>query len=155
MAWDGEQSGDPIEILLVEPNSGDARLFAESFKDAKLLNTLHTVSDGESALEFCGHGDAAEGDHSRCPDLILLEPKLSETTGEDVISELNAEPELADVPVVVLTSSEVEEEIVKSRGLEADYYLQKPIGPDEFLEFTRLVEEFWLAIVQQPIVDET
>ncbi|ELZ05615.1 response regulator receiver protein [Natrialba chahannaoensis JCM 10990] len=137
----------PIDILLIEPNPGDSRLFTESFQDASLTNTIHSVTDGESALDFV-HQREPYADEST-PDLILLEPQLPRTTGFEVLAELKDEPALCEIPVVVLTSSTTGEKIVKSHDIEADYYLQKPVSADEFLEFVQSVEEFWLTIVQQ------
>ncbi|MFD1565410.1 response regulator [Haloarchaeobius amylolyticus] len=147
MTTDGEYSADPIDILLVEPNPGDSRLFEENFSDAKLLNTIHTVSDGESALEFV-HQRGEYANEPR-PDIVLLEPQLPGKRGMDVLSELKNEPSLDEIPVVVLTSSDAGAEIVRSHGLEADAYMRKPIEPEEFVEFVRSVEEFWFAIVQK------
>lgn len=141
-----------IEILLIEPNPGDSRLFSESFKDAKILNNLHAVSDGEAALDFV-HQRGPYADDP-CPDLILLEPQLPGKSGRDILSELNNDRALSEIPVVVLCSSEVGEDIVKSHGLEADHYLQKPVESDEFIDFVQSVEDFWLAIVQQSPSDE-
>ncbi|MDS0475993.1 response regulator [Natrinema sp. 1APR25-10V2] len=147
MAPDDERPKDLIEILLVEPNPGDSRLFEENFRDAKLVNTIHTVSDGEAALEFLAQrGENADEPQ---PDIILLEPQLPGKSGIDVLSELKNEPELEGIPVVVLTSSDAGEKIVKSHGIEADTYLQKPVEPDDFVEFVHSVEEFWFAIVQE------
>jgi len=147
MATDGTQPSDPIDILLVEPNPGDSRLFEENFRDAKLLNTIHTVSDGESALEFV-HQRGEYANEPR-PDIILLEPQLPGKRGMDVLSELKNEPPLEEIPVVVLTSSDAGAEIIRSHGLEADTYMRKPIEPEEFVEFIQSIEEFWFAIVQK------
>lgn len=136
-----------IEILLVEPNPGDTRLFTESFKDAKLTNNIFTVSDGESALDFV-HQRGEYTDVPR-PDLVLLEPQLPGTSGETVIAELEGDELLRDIPVVVLTASDNEEDIVKTHDVGADHYIQKPVEPEEFVEFIQSVEEFWLAIVQR------
>lgn len=147
MSTKRSQPDESIEILLIEPNPGDSRLFTESFSDAKILNHLHVVSDGEAALDFVNQrGPHAEEPR---PDLILLEPRLPGKSGIDVLSELRNEPSLADIPVVVLVSSELGEDIVKSHGLDADHYLEKPVEPDEFLDFVQSVEDFWLTIVRQ------
>ncbi|WP_436343775.1 response regulator [Natronorubrum sp. FCH18a] len=137
-----------VDILLVEPNPGDTRLFTENFRDAKLLNTIHSVTDGESALEFVHQ----RGDYEDAPqpDIILLEPQLPGQSGMEVLAELNDEPALCEIPVVVLTSSEAGEEIVKNHGLEADCYIRKPVAPGEFVEFVQSLEEFWFAIVRDP-----
>lgn len=141
-----EEGLDPIDILLVEPSPGDTRLFTEHLADAKLLNTVHVVSDGDAALDYL-HGRGEYADET-CPDIVLLDPELPGDGGQNVLSELNDEPALEDVPVVVLTSSTGEEEIAKARGLEADHFLQKPIDPEEFVAFVQSIEEFWLAIVR-------
>ncbi|WP_440764940.1 response regulator [Natronorubrum sp. DTA7] len=142
---DGE-IGETIDILLVEPNPGDMRLFEENFREAKLMNAVHAVTDGEAALEFVNQrGEYADAPR---PDLILLEPQLPGQSGMEVLAQLNDEPLLREIPVIVLTSSEVGESIVKSHDLEADAYIQKPVETDEFIEFVREVEEFWFAIVK-------
>lgn len=137
-----------IDILLVEPNPGDTRLFTENFTDAKLVNTVHSVADGTAALDFLRQrGEYAD---SPRPDIILLEPQLPDTSGTDVLAELQGEPALNEIPVVVLTSSPAGESIVKSRDLEADFYVQKPVEPKDFIEFVHSIEEFWFAIVREP-----
>lgn len=142
---DGE-IGKTIDILLIEPNPGDTRLFEENFRDAKLMNAVHAVTDGETALEFVHQrGEYADAPQ---PDLILLEPQLPGQSGMDVLSELNDDRALSEIPVVVLTSSKAGEEIVKEHGLEADAYIQKPVETDEFIEFVQEIEEFWFAIVK-------
>lgn len=152
MSSEEGDEGERIEILLVEPNPGDTRLFTEKFQEAKLINRLHTVSDGEAAIEFLQQ----RGDYEDAPqpDLILLEPELPGKPSRDVLSELNNDPALRDIPVVVLVGSQVEEEIVKTHGLDADQYIQKPVEPEEFIDFVQSVEDFWLAIVQQPSADD-
>lgn len=137
---------DPIEILLVEPSPGDARLFTEQFEDAKILNTLNAVSDGEAALDYVHQRGEFEDVPS--PDLILLELQLPGKSGIEVLSELKGDPEVADIPVVALTSSDLGEELVKSHGLDAETYIQKPVEPAEFVEFIQSVEDFWLRIVR-------
>lgn len=138
--------GEAIDILLVEPNPGDTRLFTENFRDAKLMNTIHAVSDGEEALDFLYHRNDYEG--APQPDLILLEPHLPGKSGMEILSELNNEPSLSDIPVIVLTSSETGEDIVKSHGLQADEYIRKPVETEEFIDFVQEVEDFWFAIVK-------
>ncbi|WP_254530384.1 response regulator [Natrinema gelatinilyticum] len=142
---------DPIDILLVEPNPGDTRLFTESFDEANLTNSIATVSDGDAALDFVYQ----RGDYEDAvdPDLVLLEPQLPGKSGIEVLSELKNEPAFQDLPVVVLTSSDVGEEIVKSHGIDADYYSRKPVDPKDFLEFVQEIEEFWLTIVQGESAD--
>ncbi|WP_222915260.1 response regulator [Natrinema sp. SYSU A 869] len=148
MPTEDERTNGPIDILLVEPNPGDSRLFEEQFRDAKLLNTIHNISDGESALDFI-HQRNEYSDEPR-PDIVLLEPQLPGKSGIDVLSELKNDPVLSEIPVVVLTSSDAGEKVVQSHGLEADTYLQKPVEPEDFVEFVQSVEEFWFEIVQKP-----
>ena len=138
--------GDTIDILLVEPNPGDSRLFEENLRGAKIINDIHTVTDGAEALDLVHQ----RGDYEDVPrpDLILLEPQLPGKSGMDVLSELNNEPALNEIPVVVLTSSDLGEDIVKSNGLEADDYIRKPMETEDFVEFVQEVEEFWFAIVK-------
>ncbi|WP_306059400.1 response regulator [Natronococcus wangiae] len=147
MGTPDERGNDLIDILLVEPNPGDSRLFTENFSDAKLLNTIHTVSDAESALDFLyqrnNHSDKPR------PDIVLLEPHLPGQSGMDVLSELKNEPALREIPVVVLTSSDAGEEIMQSHGIDADTYIRKPVEPEEFVEFVQSIEDFWFAIVQK------
>ncbi|APX98370.1 response regulator [Natronorubrum daqingense] len=146
MAPDSKSEDKRVDILLVEPNPGDTRLFTESFKDAKLKNELYTVSDGDDALDMITQrGAYAETPQ---PDLILLEPKLPGKNGMDVLSELNNESALEGIPVVVLTSSDMGEDIVKSHELDADHYLQKPVEPEDFIRFVQEIEDLWFEIVQ-------
>ncbi|THE63531.1 response regulator [Salinadaptatus halalkaliphilus] len=148
MTGTGDEHVNLIDILLIEPNPGDTRLFTESFAETQLTNSVYTVSDGDESLDFLyQRGEFADASQ---PDLILLEPQLPGTDGADILSRMNDEPVLSDIPVVVLTSSSVGEEIIKSHGLEADYYVQKPVEPEDFLEFVQEIEDLWLSIVQQP-----
>lgn len=137
---------EAVDILLVEPNPGDTRLFEESFRDAKLANAVHAVTDGEDALEFVHQ--RGEYEDAPKPDLILLEPQLPGTSGHDVLSELESKEALSEIPVIVLTSSEAGADIVKSSGVDADEFFQKPVEAEEFIEFIREVEDFWFAIVK-------
>ncbi|WP_226004934.1 response regulator [Natrinema salinisoli] len=155
MSTDEEQPDEPIDILLVEPNPGDSRLFEENFRDGKLVNTVDIVPDGEEALDFV-HQRNEYADRP-CPDIVLLEPQLPGKSGIEVLSELKNDPGLSDIPVIVLTSSDAGERIVQSHGIEADSYMQKPLEPGDFVDFVRSIEEFWVAIVQksteQPLND--
>ncbi|ELY55609.1 response regulator receiver protein [Natronococcus amylolyticus DSM 10524] len=151
MASDDEQNYQLVTILLVEPNPGDTRLFTESFKDAKLKNDLYTVSDADAALDFVNQRGEYT-DHPR-PDFILLEPKLPGKSGIDVLTELDDEPTLREIPVVVLMSSKMGEDIVKSHGLDADHYVQKPVEPEDYIEFAQEIEGFSMALVQEESTD--
>ncbi|WP_137289398.1 response regulator [Natronorubrum halophilum] len=139
---------DAITILLVEPNPGDARLFSESFADASIASDVYTVTDGEAALDFVHRRN--EHAESPRPDIILLDFHLPSLSGEDVLSELKSEPVLRSIPVIVLTSSDSEEDIARSYDLHANAYLQKPVNPDEFVALVRSFENFWLTFVRFP-----
>lgn len=146
MGAECERLFEPIDILLVEPNSGDARLFTENFKEAKLTNEFHSVGNGDAALDFVHQ--RGEYDDAPRPDLVLLEPELPGTSGRDVLKTLRNEPALDGITVVVLTGSEAEEAIARSQGIKADHYVQKPVDPDDFIDFVDEIENFWLTIVQ-------
>jgi CheY-like chemotaxis protein len=150
MASAGDERGDSepemIDILLIEPNHGDVRLFEEKFRQGKIFNSVNTVPTGEAALEFVSQ--RGEYKEAPSPDVILLDPQLPGKSGIEVLSVLRDEPELCEIPVIVLTSSELGEEIVKSHGLDADEYIKKPVEVEEFVAFIQEVEDFWLAIVQ-------
>lgn len=141
-------SGRPIEILLVEDNPGDVRLTFEAFKEAKLGNHLHVAQDGQDALDFLRrrgkHADAPR------PDLILLDLNLPKKDGREVLGEVKADPELRQIPVIVLTISRAEEDILKSYNLNANCYVSKPIELEQFLAVVRSIQNFWLTIVTLP-----
>lgn len=137
-----------INILLVEDNPGDVRLTVEAFKDAKVTNALHVVNDGVEAVSFLKH----EGEYSDKPrpDLILLDLNLPKKNGIEVLTEIKADPELAVIPVVVLTTSDAEEHILKSYELHANCYVKKPVDFDQFADIINSIESFWLTIVRLP-----
>jgi two-component system, chemotaxis family, response regulator Rcp1 len=138
----------PIEILLVEDNPGDVRLTREALKDGKVSNRLHVVVDGVEALAFLRR----EGEHATAvrPDLILLDLNLPKMDGRQVLAEIKADPTLRQIPVVILTSSQAEEDICRSYDLHANCYVTKPVDLDRFMTVVRAVEDFWLAIVRLP-----
>ena len=138
----------PIQILLVEDNPGDVRLTKESLKDAKVLNRLHVVRDGEEALDFLRR----QGEHTRAvrPDLILLDLNLPKKNGREVLAEIKDNPDLRRIPVVILTVSKAEEDIIKTYDLHANCYIAKPVDLDQFLAVIKAIEEFWLAVVKLP-----
>ena len=143
-----EEVGRPIEILLVEDNPGDVRLTQEVFKDSKIRNRLHVARDGEEAMTFLRNG-INRGDGAR-PDLILLDLNLPKKDGREVLAEIKADDGLKHIPVIVLTVSSAEEDILRSYNLHANCYLTKPIEFDEFVRIVRSIEDFWLAIVKLP-----
>lgn len=138
----------PIEILLVEDNPGDARLAMEALKDSKLLNNIHHVEDGEQAIDFL----RKQGDFQDAvrPDIILLDLNLPRKDGREVLADIKSDPDLQTIPVVVLTTSEAEQDIVQSYRLHANCYITKPVDLDKFLQIINSMQEFWLSIVRLP-----
>jgi CheY-like chemotaxis protein len=137
-----------VEILLVEDNPGDVRLTLEAFKEGKLHNRLHIARDGEEALAFLRRqGPYAEAVR---PDLILLDLNLPKKDGREVLAEIKQDQELHRIPVVVLTTSKAEQDILKVYDLHANCYITKPMDLDQFLRVVRAIEEFWLEIVKLP-----
>jgi CheY-like chemotaxis protein len=141
-------NGAPIEILLVEDTVGDARLTREAFRDGKLPNTLHHVEDGVEAMAFLRRQGAYQA--APRPDLVLLDLNLPRKDGREVLAELKQDPHLQRIPVVVLTTSSAEEDILKAYGLHANCFITKPVQFDQFLTVVRSIEEFWLTIVRLP-----
>jgi CheY-like chemotaxis protein len=140
--------GLPIQILLVEDSPGDVRLTQEVLRDARIANDLYVVGDGEQAMAFLRQ----EGEFARRPrpDLVLLDLNLPRKDGREVLADLNADPELKAIPVIVLTTSEAEEDILRSYQLAANAYITKPIDLNEFIAVVRSIENFWLSIVRLP-----
>jgi two-component system, chemotaxis family, response regulator Rcp1 len=136
------------EILLVEDNPGDVRLTQEALKDAKLINHLHVVQDGVEAMEFLRRQGTYQ-DAPR-PDLILLDLNLPRKDGREVLTEVKADERLKRIPIVVLTSSQSEEDLLKAYGLHANCYVTKPVDFDRFTEVVRSIEDFWFGIVRLP-----
>jgi chemotaxis family two-component system response regulator Rcp1 len=141
-------SSKPIEILLVEDNPGDVRRAVEALKEAKVLNHLSVAMDGVEAMAFLRH----EGQYANAPrpDLILLDLNLPKKDGREVLEEIKQDPDLKRIPVVILTTSQAEQDIVKSYDLHANCYVTKPVGLDQFMSVVKSVEEFWLTIVKLP-----
>jgi two-component system, chemotaxis family, response regulator Rcp1 len=141
-------SNKPIDILLVEDNQGDARLAEEALKESKVYNNLHTVSDGEEAIHFLnridGYTDAPR------PDLILLDLNLPKKDGREVLEEIKSDDSLKSIPVVILTTSTAEHDILKSYNLHANCYISKPIDMDQFIKVVHAIESFWFTIVKLP-----
>jgi CheY-like chemotaxis protein len=141
-------SGQPVEVLLAEDNPGDARLTEKAFDQGNILNNLHVVEDGVEAMRFLRRED--EYREKPRPDLVLLDLNMPKKDGWDVLEEIKEDPELARIPVIVLTSSEAEEDIVKSYELQANAYLTKPVDFQGFLDIVHGFEEFWLSVVKMP-----
>jgi two-component system, chemotaxis family, response regulator Rcp1 len=143
-----DRIGTPVKILLVEDNAADARLTQESLKDCKVLNELFVVRDGVEAMEFLlrrgKYGSAPE------PDLVLLDLNLPKKDGREVLSFIKEDLNLRTIPVVVLTSSRAERDIVQSYRLHCNCYITKPLDLDEFGEVVKAIEGFWFSIVKLP-----
>lgn len=137
-----------IEILLVEDNPGDVRLTTEVLKDAKLCNCISVVSDGVEAMEFLNR-QGVYGEAKR-PDLILLDLNLPRKDGREVLEEIKADPNLKYIPVVILTTSNAEQDIIKSYSLHANCYITKPVDLEQFSKVVSSIEEFWFSIVKLP-----
>ncbi len=139
---------EPIEILIVEDNPGDVRLTREALGDAKVRNRLHVVTDGDAALDFL-YRRGAHADATR-PDLILLDLNLPRKSGLEVLAEIKGDPSLQRIPVVILTSSQAEQDIARGYDLHANAYVAKPIGLEQFIAVVKSIEDFWLEIVKLP-----
>lgn len=137
-----------IDILLVEDSEGDARLSLEAMRDSKIRNKMHHVVDGEEAMAFL----RKEGKYSKVPrpDLILLDLNLPKKDGREVLAEIKNDDELKRIPVVVLTVSSAEEDILKSYNLHANCFITKPLDLGQFMKVVQSVEDFWLTIVKLP-----
>jgi len=142
------KSTGPIEILLVEDNAGDARLAQEALRDARVRNNLSWVPDGVEALAYLRR----EGRYDKAarPDLILLDLNLPRKDGREVLSEIKAEDRLKRIPVVILTTSQSEDDIHKAYQLNANCYISKPVDLDQFMKVVKTIEDFWLTIVKLP-----
>ncbi|WP_214109037.1 response regulator [Acrocarpospora catenulata] len=137
-----------IDVLLVEDDPGDVLLTQEAFEHNKVRNKLHVVNDGEQALEFLRR----EGDYAGVPrpDLILLDLNLPRKDGREVLEEIKDDPELRAIPVVVLTTSEAEEDILRSYRLHANAYVSKPVDFDQFIRVVRQIDDFFVTVVKLP-----
>ncbi len=141
-------SGRPIDILLVEDNPGDVTLVEEALSDSKVRNRLHVVSDGEQAMEFVRR----QGKHAGAPrpDLILLDLNLPKKSGREVLREVKTHPDLKTIPVVVLTSSKSDDDVINSYELHANAYILKPVDFHQFMKVMRAIEDFWFFTVKLP-----
>ncbi|HEY9618818.1 MAG TPA: response regulator [Crinalium sp.] len=141
-----QPTGRPIEILLVEDSPGDIRLTQEVLKEGKVHNHLSVVEDGAQALAFLRR----EGSyiHAPQPDLILLDLNLPKKGGQEVLEAIKADEHLRRIPVVILTTSRAEEDIIRAYNLHANCYIVKPIDLDQFIQVIKSIEEFWLTIVK-------
>jgi two-component system, chemotaxis family, response regulator Rcp1 len=142
------QDAEPIEVLLVEDSPGDVRLTREAFKDAKVHINLHVARDGAEAMAFLGH----EGNYANVPrpDLILLDLNLPKKDGREVLKEIKENDTLKSIPIVILTTSASEADILRSYRLHANCYITKPVGLDGFLKVVNSIDSFWLSVVKLP-----
>ena len=143
-----DQESRKIEILLIEDNPGDVRLTQEAMRAAKMTNTLHVVEDGIQAMEFLRRRSRFK-DAPR-PDLILLDLNLPKKDGRAVLAEVKTDPDLRRIPVVVLTTSRSEEDVLQAYDMHANAYVTKPVNLDQFLRIVALIDEFWLKVVTLP-----
>src|SRR5215470_15720375 len=133
--------GDTVEILMVEDNPGDVGLAEEALKESKISNNLHVVEDGVAAMQFLRRqGKYAEAAR---PDLILLDLNLPKKTGREVLAEIKADQDLSVIPVVVLTTSQADEDILRAYRLHANCYMTKPVDFEQFHEVVKGIERFW------------
>jgi chemotaxis family two-component system response regulator Rcp1 len=141
-------SGQQFEILLVEDNPGDVLLTREAFREGRLAHRLSIVEDGEEAIRFLRH----EGAYSAAPkpDLILLDLNLPKKDGRELLAEIKEDPALRYIPIIVLTTSDAEQDVWKAYKLHANCYLTKPVDLDDFIRKIRSFEDFWLTVVRLP-----
>ena len=144
----GATAGRPIEILLLEDNPGDVRLTVEGLKESKVRNNLHVARDGVEAMEFLRR----EGQHTGAvrPDLILLDLNLPRMDGREVLLEIKSDAKLKTIPVVVLTTSRAEHDVLRSYELQANCYITKPVDLEQFITVVKSIEDFWFTIVTLP-----
>jgi CheY-like chemotaxis protein len=142
------ESVTPIDILLVEDDPGDVLMTREAFEHHKIHNSLYVVSDGVEALQFLRR-EASFSDVPR-PGLILLDLNLPKKDGREVLAEIKVDPELRTIPVVVLTTSEAEEDILRSYDLHANAYVTKPVDFERFVEVVRQIDDFFVTVVKLP-----
>jgi chemotaxis family two-component system response regulator Rcp1 len=147
-----ESNLKPVEVLLVEDNSGDVRLTLEAMKEGKVINNLSIASDGVEAMAFLRkegrHKDAAR------PDIILLDLNLPKKDGREVLAEIKADPSLRLIPVVVLTTSQAEEDILRTYNLHANCYVTKPVDLEQFINVVKSINDFWFSVVKLPPVTQ-
>ena len=142
----------PAEILLVEDNPGDVELIRDALQFGRVINRISVATDGETAMTFLNRGRGFE--NAPLPDLILLDLNLPKKDGFEVLKEIKDHPVLSRVPVVILTSSKADRDILKSYDLHANCFISKPVDVDEFLDTVRSTGDFWLSIVKLPAGDK-
>ena len=138
----------PIDILLVEDNPGDVRLTREALKDAKVLNEIYVARDGVEAMQFV-HNEGSFA-NAPMPDIILLDLNLPKKDGREVLAEIKKDPKLRHIPIVILTTSKADEDIIRTYDLHANAYITKPVDLNRFVEIMHALEQFWFTIVKLP-----
>lgn len=147
-----EAIGRPVEFLLVEDNPGDVRLTREALNESKLSNNLSVVGDGIEAMAFLRR-EGRYADAPR-PDVVLLDLNLPKKSGREVLAEIKADPVLRRIPVVVITSSEAEQDIFATYDLHVNCYVTKPVDLEQFIKVVRSIENFWVTIVKLPMAQK-
>jgi CheY-like chemotaxis protein len=144
----GAEQGSPIEVLLVEDDPGDVLMTQEAFEEHKVRNRLHVVNDGVDAIAFLRR----EGEYANAPrtDLVLLDLNLPRRDGYEVLAEIKNDPDLCHIPVVVLTTSQADEDIVRSYQLHANAYVAKPVDFERFIAVVRQIDDFFVSVVKLP-----
>jgi two-component system, chemotaxis family, response regulator Rcp1 len=138
----------PVEVLLVEDNAGDVRLTLEAMKEGKVINNLSIASDGVEAMAFLRKEGRYKG--AARPDIILLDLNLPKKDGREVLGEIKADPSLRLIPVVVLTTSQAEEDILRTYNLHANCYVTKPVDLEQFINVVKSINDFWFSVVKLP-----
>ena len=142
------ESAQPIRVLLVEDNPGDVRLTIEAMREGRVLNSMNVAVDGEEAMAFLRKQPPYE-DAPR-PDLILLDLNLPRKDGREVLAEIKADDSLRRIPVVILTTSRAEEDVLRSYNLHANCYITKPVDLDQFINVVKSINDFWFSVVRLP-----
>lgn len=141
--------GEPVEILLAEDNPNDVEMTRRAFDKGKFLNNINVVNDGIEAMQFLRNETEEYTDAPR-PDIILLDLEMPRMDGKEVLAELEDDPDLAQIPVIVLTTSEAEQDVIESYQHNANAYMTKPVGYKEFQGIVRGIESFWFEVVKLP-----
>jgi two-component system, chemotaxis family, response regulator Rcp1 len=143
-----EELGMPVDILLVEDNPGDIELTKMAFSNARIRNNLYVVENGDQAMDFLSQ----KGDYCNVPrpDIILLDLHLPGKDGWEVLADIKEDDDLKDIPVIILTTSKAEEDVIRTYKLHANSYIQKPVDVNEFIATIRSLEDFWLTVVKLP-----
>jgi CheY-like chemotaxis protein len=152
MPMSNSGNGHKVEILLVEDNPGDVRLITKAFEECRLRNHISVVEDGVEAVAFLHR----QGNYASAPrpHLILLDLNLPRKSGREVLEEIKADPKLRRIPVVVLTTSSAEQDLLRSYNLHANCYISKPVDLEQFVVVVRSIEDFWLSVVRLPSDDK-